>query len=161
MTREIIGALAIALVVAIALLVYRSNRSLRKKQEQVTPAPQLISALNGVSGYYVATVYADGPLNKFWGHGLGARGQAQFAITPNGLAISRDGEASFLIPSKAISAIGHQSATIDKAVEKDGLLLVDWTLGETKLTTVIRIVEQKVRKDFEASLRQLIGAHIG
>lgn len=162
MTRELIGALAVALVAVVALLVYLSNRSVRRAQEQVISSP--MPALNTEhphEAYYVSTVFAKTALTRVWAHGLGGRGKAYLAISPEGVSISRLGEIGFLIPSNSLSGLTRASATIDKAVERDGLLVLIWKLGEDELATHLRIVDPAKRRAIESLIAQATGVEIG
>lgn len=162
MTRELVGALAVALVAVVVLLVYLSNRSVRRAQEQVIPKPtDSLSILHPHSAYYVSTVFADKALTRVWAHGLGGRGRAFIAISPEGISISRQGESGFLIPTKNLTGVSRASATIDKAVERDGLLVLLWTLGGDELATHLRIVNHDKRKVMESLITEATGVEIG
>lgn len=162
MTRELVGALAVGLVAVVVLLVYLSNRSVRRAQEQVIPKPaDSLSILHPHSAYYVSTVFADKALTRVWAHGLGGRGKAFIAISPEGISISRQGESGFLIPAKNLTGVSRASATIDKAVERDGLLVLLWTLGEDELATHLRIVNHDKRKVMESLITEATGVEIG
>ena len=162
MTRELVGAFAVGLVAVIVLLVFLSNRSVRKAQESVIPRP--LPSLNVVhphQAYYVSTVFADKALTRVWAHGLGGRGKAFVAISTQGLSISRQGEPGFSIPVKDITGVTRASATIDKAVERDGLLVVLWMLGQDELATHLRIVDHGQRKIMESLITEATGVEIG
>ena len=162
MTRELVGALAVGLVAVVVLLVYLSNRSVRKAQEVVIPKPQpALGLVHPHQAYYVSTVFADRPLTRVWAHGLGGRGKAFLAITAEGLSIARQGEAGLLIPAKDLTGITRASATIDKAVERDGLLVVLWMLGDDELATHLRIVDLAKRKTIESLITEATGVEIG
>jgi hypothetical protein len=97
-------------------------------------AVQLASA----KAQYVATTMTDEPLNRVTAHGLGFRGRATVSVTSIGLLIERKGERSIALPNQQIVKIGFVQATIDRAVEKDGLVAIDWLSGRSELTTVLR-----------------------
>jgi len=162
MEREIIGASAIALVAVIAGLIYLSNRYVRKAQESALPEPiRPAEALEGTAAYYVSTVFADAPLKRVWAWGLGGRGKAIVAVSHAGISIERQGELGIFIPSDALTGAGRASATIDKGVEKDGLVALLWKLGEDELATHLRIVSKAQRQEFETALRDHFGVEIG
>jgi hypothetical protein len=162
MTRELIGALAVGLVAVVVLLVYLSNRSVRRAQEQVIPKPaDSLNVLHPHSAYYVSTVFADKALTRVWAHGLGGRGKAFLYIGAEGISISRHGEPGFLIPTKSLTGVARASATIDKAVERDGLLVLLWTLGADELATHLRIVNHEKRKVMESLITEATGVEIG
>jgi hypothetical protein len=94
------------MVAVIVLLVYLSNRSVRRAQEQVIPKPaDSLNVLHPHAAYYVSTVFADKALSRVWAHGLGGRGRAFIAITPEGISVSRQGETGFLIPTKSLTGV--------------------------------------------------------
>jgi hypothetical protein len=162
MTREIVGALAVGLVAVVVLLVYLSNRSVRRAQEQVIPKPaDALNDLHPHDAYYVSTVFAEKALTRVWAHGLGGRGKAYIAISPEGISVSRQGEAGFLIPTRNLTGVSRASATIDKAVERDGLLVLLWTLGADELATHLRIVNHEKRKVMESLITEATGVKIG
>ena len=162
MTRELAGALAVGMVALVVLLVYLSNRSVRRAQEQVIPKPaESLNLLHPHSAFYVSTVFADKALTRVWAHGLGGRGKAFIAIGPQGISISRQGEPGFLIPANSLTGISRASATIDKAVERDGLLVLLWTLGSDELATHLRIVNHEKRKGMESLITEATGVEIG
>jgi hypothetical protein len=162
MTRELIGALAVALVAVVVVLVYLSNRSVRRAQEQVIPKPaDSLNTEHDHAVYYVSTVFAEKALTRVWAHGLGGRGKAFLAISPSGVSISRLGEAGFLIPTKDLTGLARASATIDKAVELDGLMVLLWNLGSDQLATHLRIVDPAKRKAIETLIIEATGVEIG
>lgn len=160
MTKELIGSLAIGVVALIALVIFLSNRKLRSKQEALLAKPEDFAG-SGAAGLYVSTVFTDKPLDRVWAYGLGVRGRCQIVVTDAGVGISRVGEQGLLIPAQAMVAIGLQSATIDKGVEKNGLLAIDWQLGDSKLTTVLRIANVQDRKKILSDVEKLIGVSVG
>ena len=143
MTREIIGGALILIVFVIAFAIFRSVRRLRLQQERLLPSieskeltTQLFSCL------YVATVFADRPLERVWAHGLGGRGRATIGLAGSYLVIERIGERSIAIPISSIQRLSRGGATIDRGVEKGGLVQILWNLGETDLLTSLRIISK-------------------
>lgn len=162
MTRELIGAIAISLVALIAALIFFSNRSLRRAQESSLPEPHTGSAVeDAIAGFYVSTVFADAPLKRVWAYGLGGRGKALLGVTANGVTIERQGERNLLIAADQLVGVTRASATIDKGVERDGLLVLIWQLGDEELATHLRIVAKSERRNFEEKLTEVLGVEIG
>lgn len=162
MEREIIGASAIALVAVVASLIYLSNRSVRKAQESAMPEPSRPAEFaGGVAAYYVSTVFADSPLKRVWAWGLGGRGKALVAVDSSGVSIERQGELGLFISRDSLTGISRASATIDKGVEKDGLIALIWKLGDEELATHLRIVSRSQRQQFENAIREYFGVEIG
>jgi hypothetical protein len=161
MTRELIGFLAISLVVVIAVSVWLSTKKKRQAQEQSIPAPSPSTSQGEYSALYVSTVFEQARLDRIWAHGLGMRGNAKLAVDSSGVSVVRTGEDSFLIPRRDLHRLEAATATIDKAVERSGLTAIHWSLGDTKVITHFRFTRPQERKDFEEKVLQLIGAQIG
>jgi len=161
MTRELIGFIALTLVGAIALAIFFSVRGKRARQEAFfdTPRPTQAGELLA-NGLYVSTVLASAPLDRVWAHGLGIRGKVEVSLSHGGINLDRTGEVGFLIPSQSLLAIGRASATIDKGVEMDGLLVIEWYWGDQVVLTNLRFVDFEKGKLVEEKISALIGAHV-
>lgn len=162
MIRELIGTLLVAMVFVIAWRVYRSVQRRKQEQQLLLPAP-LASAGGLELGdvFYASTVFADSPLSRVWAHRLGGRGKAKLFVSETGVSIERVGEPSILIPKGDLVALTRASATIDKGVERDGLMVLVWNLGEEKVMTNLRVVSAKKRKEFEAAIEKATGVTRG
>jgi len=145
-TREIIGTVLVSLVFVVAAFIYYRIRQRRINQEQSLPRPE--SAAIGESlfaCFYVATVFADSPLERVWAYGLGIRGQAELQHGDDGLSILRQGESSFLIPFSSLISLERGNATIDRGVERDGLVQLRWEFGGQELITSLRVTKHQER----------------
>ena len=139
MTRELIAFCALLIVPTIALLAYSSVRKRRRMQEQqLLPLVQAEEGDPFITCLYVSTVFASDPLVRIWARGLGPRGKAQLILNSISLSIKRVGEEGFSIPASEIEALSTSSATIDKGVERNGLLGIHWTHSNQKLITQLR-----------------------
>jgi hypothetical protein len=152
-----VGLIALALFAILILFAYLSWVSKMRKQEKSLIAPQFVehSGLDE-NAQYVATIFADRPLDRVLAHGLAHRGKAAISISPSGVSIFRTGERSFVIPSKQLSNVTTGSAVIDRVVEKDGLVSIRWTLGEVELETYLRFVSALERATAVSNLRDLV-----
>jgi len=161
MTREVIGLLLLLIVPAFALTAYVGVRRARVKQETFLPAPVSIEPADSLvfdDGLYVSTVLAESPLTRVWAHGLGVRGKVKLVSKEAGLEVHRQGEASFVIPTVQIVGLDKASATIDKAVELNGLFSIIWQLGQTQLVTNFRIPDQSTRQQISNQITNKLGA---
>lgn len=162
MIREVIGTLLVALVFLIAWRVYVSVQ--RRKQEQQLLLPQPQPAAGGLDlgdVFYASTVFAQSPLSRVWAHRLGGRGKARLFVSEQGVSIERIGEPSLLIPKSELKEITRASATIDKGVERDGLMVLVWQLGPQTLMTNLRVVNGEKRKEIEAAIEKATGVRRG
>ena len=154
-----VGLLSLAFFAVIGLFAFISWRRRILKQQALLENPLEISSSSaGFKCLYVATTFADRPLERVVAHGLAHRGVAHLLITDSGLEVSRIGETSFLIPRAALIQVGSVSAVIDRAVEKDGLVAIKWKLGAEELESHFRFVDSKLRASSLSQLSSLVGA---
>lgn len=152
-----VGLIALALFTVLGVLAYWSWVSKMRKQEKAIQAPEFIDDTGlADNAQYVATVFADRPLDRVVAHGLAHRGKATVLVAANGVSIFRTGERSFLIPSRELSSVTTESAVIDRAVEKDGLISIRWRLGEIELETYLRFVSASERSSTLSDLKDLV-----
>jgi hypothetical protein len=154
-----VGLIALALFLLLALLALAAWRRRSAAQKLLLGSPVSIDSSNtGRSCFYVATTFADRPLERVIAHGLAHRGHARLTVTANELEVSRTGELSFLIPRADLLEVSLGSAVIDRAVEKEGLVVVKWLLGGVELQTHFRFVDSALRSATIQELRPLVGA---
>lgn len=155
MTREIVGAILVGLVLLGAAAIALNQRRKRKIQESMIAEPMTspVTTFDFTgSVQYVATVFHNEPLRKVTAHGLGPRGHGRVYSADAGVLIERTGERDFFIPISNISEFGFTNATIDRAVEKDGLVSLHWSLGEMAVITQLRFRSVTERDEMIASI---------
>jgi hypothetical protein len=152
-----VGLMALAVFSALGLLAFWSWRSKIRKQESSIPAPErLYTEVDGQFAFYVATTFAGRPLERVVAHGLAHRGKAEVAVSHEGVLIQRTGESSFRIPPGNFLAFNQSSAVIDRAVEKDGLVSIRWSLGKNELETHLRFVGTAARSKILSQLKDMV-----
>ena len=154
-----VGLIGLALFMVLALLAYSSWRRRISKQQMALQKPIEVSGSSaGLKCFYVATTFADRPLDRVVAHGLAHRGEAFLSFIPSGLEVSRTGEVSFLIPKLDLIEVDEVSAVIDRAVEKNGLISIKWKLGSEELESHFRFVDASLRTRSLSELSNLVGA---
>jgi hypothetical protein len=136
-------------------------RKRAKAQDHQLATPEFTEFKNvGSSGLYVATTFADRPLDRVSAHGLGFAGKANVHVSDSEVQVFRSGEQSFKIYSSALLDLSRTSGVIDKVVEKDGLLSLRWKLGEAELESHFRFANSQARDDIALKVSKLIvGTH--
>ena len=71
------------------------------------------------------------------------------------------GEPSFHIPKNDLITLTRASATIDKGVERDGLMVLVWRLGDQEVMTNLRVISAKKRKEYEEAIEKVTGVQRG
>lgn len=143
-----------ALWVVYAVSSWRRKRS---EQEQYLPKPQPLSQSDQfIPAYYVATVFETQPLKRVLAHGLTYRGAASVSISSRGIGILRVGEDGFQIPTENVVSVDLTASALDKAVERDGITLINWRLGDQVLQTQLRFQTQEHRRLAIDSLMELV-----
>jgi len=144
MSREILLGIWILVGIALFTLIVVGWRGRVRRQRGVAALPEvpMLGAPSAVfHGKYVATTAADAPLDRIVTSGLAFRGFATVGIHAEGLLVERTGEASLWISREALVGVGRSTWTIDRVVERDGLHLVRWRLGDREVDTYLRLDE--------------------
>lgn len=134
-----VGLIALAILFVFMFLAVRSWNRRASKQSYLLEIPAFTKFKDeGSLGSYVATTFADRPLDRVSAHGLGYQGKARVFVDKAGVQISRTGEKSFLIGKASLLDLSRSSGVIGKAVEQGGLLSVRWMLGESEVESHLR-----------------------
>lgn len=153
------GVIGLAIFAMLAIFaLYSWRRRIFMQQMLIQKPVEVASSAVGLKCLYIATTFADRPLERVVAHGMAHRGWAFLLVTESGLEVSRIGELSFLIPKADLIKIGSVSAVIDRAVEKDGLVSIKWKLGSQDIESHFRFVDTKLRSSSLAQLSTLVGA---
>lgn len=115
--------------------------------------------------HYVATTLDERPLERIVRGPLAFRGRCRLEVLDDGVRVAIRGAESFAIPAASIRSVGARTATIDRAVERDGLTTLSWTAptegdGDAEgdaivLHTSFRIVDRAERERAAAALARL------
>jgi hypothetical protein len=153
-----VGLIALAVFAVLWIVAARSWRTKIRVQDQKYPQPTVIPfSESGIECFYVATTVANRPLDRVLAHGLAHRGRAYILVSEDKLSISRKGERSFAISGSDILALEKATAVIDKAVERDGLTVLSWRLGEHEVQTHLRFPASSNRTVFIGQIEALMG----
>jgi len=141
--RDIVAILSLILFLALVGLAISAIRRRSAKQSSLgslAPLDSLKGAkVVNAGAKYVSTVFSERPLDRVVALGLMHRGNATLSVLTDGLQIEREGEKSFAIDAFDIVKVERASASIDRGVERSGLLAISWMLSETAVTTNLRI----------------------
>lgn len=139
----LVSALILALVVVIAFALMWLGWRARKRRDATLPALAGLEELGGnllgsCEIKYIATTQRANPNQRVSALGLGMRGNGTFNIYSDGVFLARDGETDFAILNTSIIAVSPRAWAIDRGVGTNGLIGIDWTLGDNQLTTFVR-----------------------
>ncbi|KQN45881.1 MULTISPECIES: hypothetical protein [unclassified Frigoribacterium] len=145
MSQWIIASLILVGVGLLIGLMARSWRARGRRQSDI-PAPDLATddlsdPFVAVDALYVATSRGGDPLDRVVVHGLGFRGRAIVSVHAEGVRLEIAGEPAVLIRTSSLRGVDRATWTIDRVVERDGLVLVGWRLGDVDLDTYLRITD--------------------
>lgn len=152
----IIGAVILG-VFGLMLLGWRNRRRRQGAVARPLVAPAALGAASvAVEGWYVATTLADQPLERVAVHGLGFRAQASAGVHPEGLVLAVRGQDPILIAPDALRGAGRATWAIDRVVEKDGLILIGWLLGDTPVDSYLRVPDTTAATALVTALQSLV-----
>ncbi|GAA4285419.1 transporter [Brevibacterium daeguense] len=154
--------LTVAIVIGVFALLWWGWRSRRDSQAAVLPRPARPAEGTTVigdpiDGTYVVTTLSGQHLERVAAHGLGIRTSARLSFSDAGVILDRDGGDDLLIPVDAILDVSTTSGMIGKFVERDGIVVITWKLGDTPVDTGFRTRAAADRQPTIDHIRQLIG----
>ena len=140
---KVVPAIIVLVILAIALTLMILGWRARGRRQVQLAEPHVVPAdtgefLGDYETFYVATTMAGEPLNRVVVQGLGFRAKAFLQVSTGGVVIPIDGQRDIFIPVADIRGIRRETWTIDRVVEPDGLILIDWVLGDTAVDSYFR-----------------------
>ena len=93
---------------------------------------------------YVGTSEAGAPLQRVAVGPLSYRAKASLGFGDAGLVLHSRGSKALLIPFSGSVRAGRATWTIDRGVEPDGLLMVQWSLGPHRVESYFRMVDSNL-----------------
>lgn len=134
MTKE--GALLVTVALALVLLGVIAWAWLRRTRRDAAlhapfgEAPAGAPVLAAHDVLYVATTRHGEPLERLAIRGLGFRSRATLSISAAGVAVDLTGQPRLFIPNSRITDVAQATVTIDRVVERDGLVRLSWSIDE-------------------------------
>lgn len=161
MEKYVMAGLTIIACLLFALVALRAWKNRAKRQSSLFEAPLEALPVKGnllaaADSFYVATTFANSFLERIAAHGLGARGFASVEVFSQGVLVQRVGERDLAIAKEDLVSVSFSQVAIDKAVERDGLLVVIWRTGESLLATHLRVKELSARDLVFSTLSDLV-----
>jgi hypothetical protein len=154
--RETVALISLLAITALVVLVMVTVRRRIAKQSGLAtlPADNVVfgTLLGTATGHFVSTVFANNPLERVLSHGLMHRGLAEIRVFTDGIQINRVGERCYTIPVHAFVRVSRSTTTIDRAVENDGLLSIEWMLGSAHVVSNFRLSTESDTQSFFSQL---------
>jgi hypothetical protein len=162
MDKILPGLAMLAVVAVVFVLIAVGWRNRLKRQADVEQLPPVPAAPGepaaAAEGQYVATTTAGDWLDRIAVHGLGIRTNASLAVYPHGVLYERSGAHALYIPATSLTGVRQDSGMAGKFVEKDGLLVLAWTLGAHELDTGFRTRRAADKDVLYQALQDLISS---
>lgn len=147
--------LSLAIIAVLCGLIWLGWRNRKRRQHSIeAPAEvpaQLIDAEPEITaeGMVIGTVRGEDYLDRVAVHELGLRTVGRVEVhwaeaaadqpaPPHGIVIFRSGARNWFIPAQQLQYVGADRGVVGKFVEKDGAIIIGWTLGETEVATAFR-----------------------
>ncbi|MFP5335590.1 MAG: hypothetical protein ACLGIV_09775, partial [Actinomycetes bacterium] len=154
----------VPLLVLVPLLLWAMRRGWQaraRRQAHVPappPAPQAVDGevLGGVDAVYVTTTSAGRPLDRVVVHGLGVRSNAVVTVSRAGVLVAREGAPDVWVPTDAVRGARRQRGMVGKTVEKEGLVVLTWQLGDEQVDTGLRVRRDADRRRLVDAVRTLV-----
>lgn len=161
MTREFaIGAMiALAAVVLLAMLIAWRAR-MRRDSALTAPlgVPEHAEVVDRHEVLYVSTTKHDQPLERLTISPLAYRARGEAAVTDRGLALCLDGAPTVFLASSRLVGVDRATVTIDKVVERDGLVRLVWLIAPGRPVDSYVRLQQTSPQELIAAIDSLIPA---
>lgn len=168
---RLLPALIVAALLALALGLMWWGWHRRQRRQGDLPQLSAVptdagTARMSVAALYVATTIADESLERVAVGGLGYRAKALLTVRDRGLELEIPGQDALFIPAADIDAVFRARNTIDRVVERDGLVALRYRIADTALPddareplsvdSYLRIVDPVVANEFVATVSALV-----
>lgn len=136
--------IALGVVVLFCLAAWLGWRNRKRRQKDVAvpedvPAELLEAAPQAAAeGMVIGTVAGGEYLERIAVHELGLRTTGRIEVHARGVAVFRAGARNIFIPESVLNYARTDRGMVGKFVEKDGVIILGWTLGETAVDTGFR-----------------------
>lgn len=136
--------LGMLLVVGVLyLLMLKGWRSRQRRQGDLPPPPappasRGATLVGAVPGLFVGTSFAADWLDRVAVHDLAHRAAGWVVVATDGVHVEREGLPDLYLPYGCVRGATTGDALAGKVVGKDGMLLIDWLLGDRLLTSGFR-----------------------
>lgn len=160
-TRDLAIAITIAVAVLILLtMLFAWRRRLRRDSVLVAPlgVPEHAEVEDRHEVLYVSTTRHDQPLERLTMSPLAYRARGEVVVTDRGLALCLDGAPTVFIASSRMVGVDRATVTIDRVVERDGLVRVAWNVDErTTVDSYLRVTGGDP-EDLISQIQRLVAA---
>ena len=166
MTQQAAIAIMIAAaLVLIALGVWAWLRRGRRDSGLAAPVGELPAGASTFATFpvlYVATTRHDEPLERLAIRGLAYRSRGDLTVTDAGVALDLTGQPRVFVSADRLVTASQATVTIDRVVERDGLVLIAWRLDDgTIVDTYLRPQEASARTAADAVSGTLTSTQTG
>lgn len=160
--NQLIGTIVCIAIAALIFAGFWWGWRARVGRQSGLPAPATPPATLGserigaeFEGMYVSTTLAGERFERVAAHGLGLRTTARLFVADLGVVIARDGADDLLLPRESLTGARTESGMAGKFVEKDGLVVIGWRLGDTAVDTGFRTRYAEDRPRLMTALEKL------
>lgn len=168
---RLLPALIVAAILALALGLMWWGWHGRQRRQGNLPGLRAVPTDAGaeqfrVAALYVATTIAGAPLERIAVGGLGYRAKAQLTVRQRGLVLEIPGQDGLFIPAVDLQEVFRAQNTIDRVVERDGLVALRYRIAATAssadahdpltVDSYVRIVDPVAANDFVAAAAALV-----
>ncbi|WP_138444265.1 hypothetical protein [Sinomonas susongensis] len=135
----------------------------RRRRQGGVPAPSAFPSDPGnerfrAEGQYVTTTSAGDWLDRIAVHGLGLRTRADAVVCDGGVLFDRAGSGPLWVPARDLVEVRLGSGMAGKFVERDGLVVLEWHLGDKAVDTGFRTRRPEDKAALVAAIEDLMGA---
>lgn len=156
-----VAVVALLVLLAWGLMYVGWQARVRRQADLPAPPPapdgwDARAAREGVEATYVSTARAGDRLDRVAAHGLGTRSPARVLVGADGVLVARIGAPDVFAPAADLAGVRRETFQVGKAVPVTGLVVWDWSLGDTLVTTAVHVRRDSEREPLQAAISALI-----
>ncbi|GHD39862.1 hypothetical protein D9V29_05150 [Mycetocola manganoxydans] len=104
---------------------------------------------------YVATTRAGQPLERLAIRGLGFRANADLTVAEEGVVLAIPAQDPVFLPAASLRSASTATWTIDRVVESDGLIALQWRWGDIDVDSYFRVIDPTRNRSVLSALTSL------
>lgn len=154
--------IALGVWLVLVSLVLRGWRNRGRRQEEAIGEFPAVPADLGErirgphTGLYLGSTMAPSWQNRIAVGDYGDRATAELSAYPAGLLLARNGASDIWIPEDAITAVRTERGIAGKAMSRDGVLVIRWTLPTgTQIDSGLRADDKNVYPEWVAAYEEI------
>ncbi|RLP77048.1 hypothetical protein D9V32_05345 [Mycetocola tolaasinivorans] len=151
----------IAFLIGLFVLMWLGWRKRSRRDGGITlnsVIPDNLTELAAADAFYVASTRPGAPLERLALSGLSFRARARITVNAEGILLAARGETPVFFAPDTVYGAQTATWTIDRVVERDGLIVIAWRSPEQDVDSYVRVIDQTDHANILAAIAKIAAA---